>query len=377
MNYGNISEMVLNRSVLKHIRKYNKIIEGGAAAGNDAALLDIRENEGLLVAEGYSDSAELPKGFDISSGDTAYIDCLYMAYIRACNNLYAMGGSPEFISVKLIMGSEVREGYVRSMMKNLSDRTAEAKVAIIGGDTKITEVMRPEFLAASVTACGCLNSGDSDTSSETSADCKRDDTYSTTDRISDHKISRKISVGDHVIIAGYAGLYGAAVLSKKHHEYLRERFAESYIDRVSINDIRMLSIEKAALAAYGSSAKRVHDVSFGGVYAAVYQIAEAAGLGVKVRHEDIPIRQETIELSEDLGINPYMLCSTGSLVIAAAADKAESVAEAIRRETGLSACDAGEFTKEKLRSVYSNNFRLNRVIDMPDGDELFNVYINM
>jgi len=349
MNYGNISEMVLNRSVLKHIRKYNKIIEGGAAAGNDAALLDIRENEGLLVAEGYSDSAELPKGFDISSGDTAYIDCLYMAYIRACNNLYAMGGSPEFISVKLIMGSEVREGYVRSMMKNLSDRTAEAKVAIIGGDTKITEAMRPEFLAASVTACGCLNSGDSDTSSETSADCKRDDTYSTTDRISDHKISRKISVGDHVIIAGYAGLYGAAVLSKKHHEYL---------------------------TAYGSGAKRVHDVSFGGVYAAVYQIAEAAGLGVKVRHEDIPIRQETIELSEDLGINPYMLCSTGSLVIAAAADKAESVAEAIRRETGLSAYDAGEFTKEKLRSVYSNNFRLNRVIDMPDGDELFNVKIN-
>ncbi len=406
MNNGNISEMVLKRSVLKHIRKSDRVTEGGAAAGFDAALFDVKDMDDLFIAEGYADSAEIPKGFDISSGKKveadrlkdgsgvqesgAYdIDCLYMAYIRACNNLYAAGGRPLSISVSLVMGNAVKEGYVRSMMKNLSDMAAEKGIVITGGDTKITEAMKTDYLTASVTALGCKTVdkyGIEEACESVSIDglCeepsvirRNDDSDGSYGGSNKDCNGKKIKAGDHIIIAGYVGLYGAAVLSRKYYDRLRGRFADSYIKRMSIDDISILSIEKAAETALRSGAKRVHDTSFGGVYAAAYQLAESAGLGVKVRHEDIPVRQDTIELAETLGINPYMLCGTGGLVIAAAADKAEDVTEAIRRETGLPACDAGEFTKEKLRCVYSNNFRLNRVIDMPDGDELFNVFINM
>ncbi|MBQ7424662.1 MAG: hypothetical protein IJV21_00155 [Lachnospiraceae bacterium] len=339
MNTGSISEMVLNRSVVKHIAKNKKITEGGAAAGNDAALLDIREDAHLTIAEGYCDSAELPKDNDVVSG----LSCLEMAYIRACNNLYAAGGKPNFISVRLTLGTKVKEGVVRKMMNDLTELTSSQGIFIIGGDTKISEAMKEDKYTAAVTAF-----------SNTGNPC-----------------SAKILPGDRLIVAGDAGLYGAAVLRERHKETLKDKLPASYLDKIKINDRSVLSIEKAAEAAYKGGAKKVHDASFGGIYAAIYQIAEAAGLGARVKHECIPIKQETIEICERLGLNPYLLCSTGALVAAASPENAESVVNSIRANTELAVYDAGEFTKEKLKCIVSDIFPINRKLDMPDGDEIF------
>ena len=377
MNKGSISEMVLQRSVLKHIRKSNKITEGGAAAGNDAALLDIMEDTGLIVGEGYSDSRELPKDNDIVAG----LSCLEMAYIRACNNVYALGGKPGFISVRLTLGREVKEGIVRKMMNDLAALTAGKGVFIIGGDTKISEALQPEEYTASVTAFSCISATDnhdiligestSDNNCEISiVDGDADDRIAPSDMGVKNRRTQKVVPGDRLIVAGYAGLYGAAVVRERHKEELGGKLPESYLDRIKINDKSVLSIEKAANAAFRGGAKRVHDASFGGIYAAIYQIAGAAGLGARVRHENIPIKQETIEITERLGLNPYLLCSTGALVAAASPDNAEEVVNNIRA-AGLQAFDAGEFTKEKLKCIVSDIYLINRKLDMPDGDEIW------
>ena len=366
--------MVLNRSVVKHIAKNKKITEGGAAAGNDAALLDIREDAHLTVAEGYCDSAELPKDNDIvavvpnqrgaysgnagNNGIVTGLSSLEMAYIRACNNIYTAGGKPQFISVRLTLGTKVKEGVVRKMMNDLTELTAACGIFIIGGDTKISEAMQPEEYTASVTAFSCIKN-------KTSGGVENGSIFSK------NRCGEKIVPGDRLIVAGYAGLYGAAVLRERHKEELKDMLPESYLDKIRINDKSVLSIEKAAEAAYRSGAKRVHDASFGGIYAAIYQIAEAAGLGARVKHECIPIKQETIELSERLGINPYLLCSTGALVIAASPDRTDSVVNSIKAHTGLLAYDAGEFTREKLKCIVSDIYLINRKLDMPDGDEMF------
>ena len=349
MNTGTMSEMVMRRSVLNHIKKTDKITEGGAAAGFDAALLDVREDDVFYVAEGYSDSSEFPMGFDIGCGADA-LNCLCLAYIRACNNIYAAGGIPGFISVRLVMGSGVREGYVRTLMNKLADEVAGDKVYIISGDTKISGALKPEHLTAEVTAYGFEE-----------FECR--------------KKGQKMIAGDHMLIIGYSGLYGAAVLKNKYSGALRESLPESYIERMNIGNTAQLSIKESARAAFEAGAKRVHDTSFGGIYAAVYQLAERAGLGVRVRHETVPVKQETIELSEALGINPYMLCGTGGLAAAFSEEEAGPAAEYIRAKTGLPVSDAGIFTGEKLRCVFSDSFRLNRVIEMPNGDEMFKVKI--
>ena len=57
-------------------------------------------------------------------------------------------------------------------------------------------------------------------------------------------------------------------------------------------------------------------VSEGGIFAALWEMAEAAGVGLDIDLKKIPIRQETVEICEFFDINPYKLMSQGCLLIA-------------------------------------------------------------
>jgi len=58
-----------------------------------------------------------------------------------------------------------------------------------------------------------------------------------------------------------------------------------------------------------------YKVSEGGIYKALWDMAQAENVGVRVYLEDIYIRQETVELCEHYDINPYMLNGEGSFLI--------------------------------------------------------------
>lgn len=46
-------------------------------------------------------------------------------------------------------------------------------------------------------------------------------------------------------------------------------------------------------------------------------MAEASGIGLEVDLKSIPIRQETVELCEAFRLNPYLLISSGCMLMAA------------------------------------------------------------
>lgn len=60
----------------------------------------------------------------------------------------------------------------------------------------------------------------------------------------------------------------------------------------------------------------MHDVSEGGVFAALWEMAEGAGVGLTIDMKKLPLRQETVEVCEFCNVNPYELRSGGSLIIA-------------------------------------------------------------
>lgn len=59
----------------------------------------------------------------------------------------------------------------------------------------------------------------------------------------------------------------------------------------------------------------MHDLSQGGIFTALWEMAERAGVGLEVDLKRIPVKQETIELCEYFDINPYNLYSAGALLI--------------------------------------------------------------
>ncbi|MBQ6811691.1 MAG: hydrogenase maturation factor, partial [Agathobacter sp.] len=98
-------------------------------------------------------------------------------------------------------------------------------------------------------------------------------------------------------------------------EDLRTRYAQPFIDKAKTFG-QMMSIIPEAAVATKSGVSAMHDMSEGGVFGALWELAESAGVGLEIDLKKIPIRQETIEICEFFGLNPYKLLSGGSLLIA-------------------------------------------------------------
>lgn len=55
-----------------------------------------------------------------------------------------------------------------------------------------------------------------------------------------------------------------------------------------------------AASAIGAGVAAIHDASQGGIFGALWDMAEASGIGLDIDLKKLPIRQDTIEISEFL-----------------------------------------------------------------------------
>ena len=98
-------------------------------------------------------------------------------------------------------------------------------------------------------------------------------------------------------------------------------------------------------------------------------MAEASGIGLDIDLKKLPIRQDTIEISEFFDINPYKLLSGGSLIIIAA-DGARVVREL--EKTGQNAVIVGATTDSNDRVLISGEER--RFLETAQTDEIYKVF---
>ena len=61
----------------------------------------------------------------------------------------------------------------------------------------------------------------------------------------------------------------------------------------------------------------MHDVTEGGVLGAVYELAAAAGVGVHLDADKVPVLAETRAICDALRIDPLALIGSGALLVAA------------------------------------------------------------
>ena len=112
----------------------------------------------------------------------------------------------------------------------------------------------------------------------------------------------------------------------------------------------------------------MHDVTEGGIFGALWEMAEASGIGMEIDLKKIPVRQETIEICEYFDINPYELISSGCMLMAA------SDGNTIVRElekAGIHAAVVGKAMEGNDRVLYAAGER--RFLEPPKADDLYNV----
>ena len=173
--------------------------------------------------------------------------------------------------------------------------------------------------------------------------------------------------GDDILASKWIGLEGTSIIAKEKAQELSERYSVNLIKKAQEFD-QYLSVLPEAAVAVKSGVTAMHDVTEGGIFGALWELAESSGVGLEIDLKKIPVKQETIEVCEFFGINPYELISSGCMLMAS------QDGTALLRElekAGIHAVLIGKATAGNDRVLRNEEER--RFLEPPKTDELYRV----
>ena len=326
MKAGKLKESVLKRSILKQLHTRNKNVLAKPAVGGDYGAIAVSEELAVVIA---SDPVTLTKDMIGSS-----------AIIAACNDVACAGATPIGVSVTMLLPTSMNEEELRDLMKDMDKACEACGVDIVNGHTEVTRAVKEPLVV--VTAMGTIHP-------------------------SALLHSKEVRPGMDIIATKWVGLEGTAILAREQEEQLRSRYSQPFIDNAKVFR-QMMSILPEAAVAMKSGASAMHDVSEGGIFGALWELAESAGVGLEIDLKKIPIRQETVEICEFFDMNPYKILSGGCLLIAAA-DGNAVVMEL--EKAGIPAVVIGKATDSNDRVLINEEER--RFLETTQTDELYNL----
>lgn len=110
-------------------------------------------------------------------------------------------------------------------------------------------------------------------------------------------------------MTGYAGDLASRKIFNEREEEVRERFSNSFVEMIS--DLPDTETQIPSEASCSEVCIKLDK----GLYKALWDLGEAVGMGLEATHSQIPIKQETIEVCELFGLNPYEVESSGVLYV--------------------------------------------------------------
>lgn len=327
MDIGKVPENVLKRAVLRQISRHRPEVLLSAGVGEDCAAVAVEEDEMLVF------STDPITGASQGMGELA-------VHITA-NDLASGGAEPVGILTCIILPPRTREKKLHDFMQEIILTAKKLNIEVMGGHTEVSDVVNRPLIT--VTGVGKV---------------KRDAIVTTAG----------LRPGDELVMTKWAGLEGTSIIATEKREILEERLPSQLID--TARDFRnYISVVPEAAAAVKVGVSAMHDVTEGGIFGALWEMAEASGVGITVDLHKIPIRQETIEVCEIFDINPYLLISSGSMLIGAPNGNllVEKLAEA-----GISAAVIGRAVEGNDRVIINGEER--RFLEPPGSDQLYRIY---
>lgn len=176
--------------------------------------------------------------------------------------------------------------------------------------------------------------------------------------------------GDAIILTKGIAIEGTAVIAREHASDLLTVMNEKNLTRCR-NFVYQpgISVLKEALAATEAGVVHaMHDPTEGGLATALHEIAWAAGVGVRVDAETIPIFVESQALCNHYHLDPLGLIASGALLIVAPTAETDRIVAALRAQA-IAATVIGEIT-DKSHGVNMLTADGLRVLPLFEQDEL-------
>lgn len=254
------------------------------------------------------------------------------------NDIAASGAEPLGVMLTALLPETIEEAEIRKIMQDADAACEKLNIEILGGHTEITRTVQQPLIT--VTGIG---------------KAKRERILNPAD----------IRPGMDVVVSKWIGLEATTILAKERREELLRRFSEDFVNTARDFD-RYLSVVPDARAAVKAGVAAMHDITEGGVFGALWEMGEAGGVGLDIDLRKIPIRQETVEICEYFGVDPYRIMSSGSMMMIG--QDGQGIVAALA-DAGIEGTVVGRTTDSHDR-ILRNRGEV-RYIDKPGTDELY------
>jgi hydrogenase expression/formation protein HypE len=153
--------------------------------------------------------------------------------------------------------------------------------------------------------------------------------------------------GDTLLLTKGIAVEGTAIIAREKGGELTG-LDESFLERCRgfLYDPGISVVRDAAVATATGAVHAMHDPTEGGLATGLWELAEAAGVGLEVDEAAIPVLPETQTLCVRLGLDPLGLIGSGALLLAVAPGDAATILAALG-EAGIAAARIGRVVERK------------------------------
>lgn len=320
MRLGKLGNDDLKRLILDKFPKTRCESFGSPAIGEDCARLDIGGDIAVLSTDPITSA-----GIGSIGRLTVHVNC---------NDAAAAGAEPVGLMITLLLPPEETVETVSRIAGDIAEACRSAHVDVLGGHTEVTDAVTRVVTNTTVIA-----------------------------RCPHNRLMRGMRPGDDLILTKYAAIEGTLLICEDRPQYAASLTEAQQKTIASLPS--MLSVVPEGLYAAAHGATAMHDVTEGGVYGAVWEMAERYGCGACVNPERIPLLPETELVCKEAGLDPLRLIGSGSMLIACL--DGETLVRGLSR-IGIHAACIGKATASGVTTASGE------AIAAPGADEYYRLF---
>ena len=213
------------------------------------------------------------------------------------NDLAMSGARPLYLAAAFILEEGLSTQELQRIVQSMSEAAKEAGVQLVAGDTKVVNRGKGDKIFISTTGIGVM---------EKSVNISAD-------RARPH---------DKVILSGYIGDHGMAILSQREN---------LEFEGVIESDCAALHKLVADMLDVSLDVHCLRDPTRGGVATVLNEVAGRSRVGMLLRETEIPVHDTVRGACEILGLDPLYVANEGKLIAVVPGDKADAIVERMRQ----------------------------------------------
>jgi hydrogenase expression/formation protein HypE len=267
------------------------------------------------------------------------------------NDLVTTGALPRWLMVVILLPEENAGSLTGAISKQLQEACQKFGIQIIGGHTEITHGLDRPILVGTMIG-----------------------------EVSRNQLITPMGAepGDHLLLTKGLPIEAVSIIAREFSDRLSSSPANLSPDEILsaqnyLHDPGISVFKEARIAVRVGGVHAMHDPTEGGLYAALWELAEACQHSIHVDLSQVSIPPLAKRICQSMKLDPFGTIASGALLLAVSSEKSSDMVDAIREE-GIDCTVIGEVCRDPGKpNVWSGEFN-KTLLPCPIRDEIAKLF---